>query len=78
MKEEKQVPKPAQDEAGEVLQKDFEFLPTGQHEYRQRGPYLVCLSCEVQHAVYIGMEKIMVGEDEQGRPILKTRKELGL
>ena len=55
---------------------DFSFVPAPNHEWRQKGPYLVCYSCEIQHAVWIGMDKIMVGVDEKGFPILKTRKEL--
>jgi len=61
------------DDEGEVLQKTYEFKPTGHCRYRQQGPYLVCVNCEIQHADYIGMERIMVGEDEQGLPILKLR-----
>jgi len=56
----------------EVMQKEFEFKAHG-CQYRQRGPYLVCISCEVQHAIYIGMEKIMVGEDTDGTPIIEKR-----
>ncbi len=56
---------------------DFTFIPKGSHEWKQRGPYLVCMSCEIQHAVWIGTEKIMVGMNKKG-PILKTRKELGM
>jgi hypothetical protein len=51
----------------------FKFVPEGRHTYRQQGGYLVCISCEIQHAVWIGMDKIMVGEDEKGNPILKKR-----
>ena len=50
---------------------DYTFVPKGNHEWRQRGPYLVCLSCELQHAVWIGVEKQMVGVDKKGQPILK-------
>ena len=57
---------------------DYVFLPQGTHTYRQAGPYLVCRSCEVQHASYIGMEKIMTGVTDKGEPILKKRKELGM
>lgn len=57
---------------------DFVFLPKDNHEWRQQGPYLCCKSCEVEHAVWIGVEKMLVGLDEKGQPILKTRKELGL
>lgn len=51
----------------------FTFNPTGYHEYRQMGPYLVCQSCEIQHAVWVGIDKILVGFDETNQPILKTR-----
>lgn len=57
---------------------DFVFIPKGGHEWRQRGPYLVCMSCEIQHATWIGTERIMVGIDKGGQPILKRRKELGM
>lgn len=52
---------------------EFVFTPKGVHNWRQEGPYAVCRSCEVEHAIWIGMEKIMVGIDEEGRPILKPR-----
>lgn len=64
------------DDLGEVLQKDYEFIPNAQCQYKQRGPYLVCVSCELQHATYIGMDRIMVGEDKDGKPILKARSKV--
>jgi hypothetical protein len=57
---------------------DYIFQPNGFHLYRQEGYYLVCRGCELVHAVYIGSEKIMVGQDEKGQPIIKSRKELGM
>lgn len=60
-------------EDGEILQKEYEFIPSALCKYKQRGPYLVCVSCELQHAQFIGMDKIMIGEDEHGKPILKNR-----
>ena len=57
---------------------DFVFLPKDNHEWRQQGPYLCCKSCEVEHAVWIGVEKMLTGLDEKGQPILKNRKELGM
>lgn len=57
---------------------DFTFIPKGNHLYRQEGPYLICKSCELGHATYIGMKVVMVGMDEQGQPIFKSRKELGI
>lgn len=65
---------------GEILdftKPDFSFQPKGRHEWRQQGPYLVCKSCDLEHAVWIGTEKMLVGIEENGNAILKTRKELG-
>ena len=49
----------------------FVFKPDEQHDWRQQGPYLVCKSCEIQHAVYVGMKKQLVGLDDRGQPILE-------
>lgn len=57
---------------------DYIFKPEGNHDWRQQGYYIVCKSCELQHASFIGSEKILVGHDEKGNPILKKRKEIGL
>lgn len=56
---------------------DFVFIPKN-HEWHQEGPYLICNGCALVHGVYIGMEKMMVGVEEDGKPILKSRKELGM
>lgn len=53
---------------------DFEFKPNEYHDWRQQGVYLVCKSCELTHAVYIGPNKLMVGINDKGQPILKDRK----
>lgn len=62
-------------EEGEVLRKEYEFIPSALCKYKQRGPYLICVSCEIQHATFIGMDKIMVGEDNDGKPIVRSRSE---
>lgn len=54
----------------------YTFKPNEVHEWRQQGPYLVCKSCELIHATYIGIKKILVGIDEKGKPILKARKSI--
>lgn len=42
------------------------------HTPRQRGPYLVCISCEYEHTLaYIGPFKKMVGINDKGEPIFK-------
>jgi hypothetical protein len=56
---------------------DFKFIPSGVHNYRQEGYYLICRSCELHHGIYIGPDKVMVGEKD-GQPILKKRKEVGM
>lgn len=58
-------------------QPSYTFTPSGRHTYRQEGAYLICKTCELHHAVFIGMDKLMVGEDEDGTPIIKNRKEVG-
>jgi len=58
----------------EIYEKpDFIFKPNEHHEWRQEGPYCICKSCELIHAVYIGMDKLLVGLDDQGRPLFKNR-----
>ena len=64
------------DEINETLdfsKPDFSFIPKGSHEWRQRGPYLVCKACDLEHATWIGMTKLMVGTKDNGDPILENR-----
>lgn len=65
----------SEEEMLDFTKPDYSFIPKGNHEYRQQGYYLVCKSCEIQHAVWIGPDRLMVGVDESGRPILKKRKD---
>ena len=63
-----------QNENEEILdfnKPDFQFIPKGNHEYRQMGPYLVCKSCDLEHAVFIGVDKQLIGFTEKGQPIVK-------
>ncbi|OFW53993.1 MAG: hypothetical protein A2163_07940 [Actinobacteria bacterium RBG_13_35_12] len=54
-------------------QPNFKFNPNEYHEWRQQGPYLVCRNCELIHAIYVGMDKLLVGLDSEGRPLFKKR-----
>ena len=65
-----------QPEENETLQEGYTFKPQGHHEYRQHGPYLVCKSCEIQHAIWIGIDKILVGFDEKGEAIVRKKKDV--
>lgn len=51
----------------------FVFKPEANHTFRQQGPYIICKSCEVTHAVWIGIEKVLVGFDQRGQPIIKKK-----
>lgn len=51
----------------------FEMKSLAGHEWKQQGPYLVCMSCELKHGHYIGMDKQLVGIDSEGKPILEDR-----
>lgn len=53
---------------------DFQFKPNENHDWRQKGFFLVCKSCELMHSVYIGNSKILIGLDEKGKPLFKNRK----
>lgn len=71
--DEEQKNNEALEEVLDFTKPNFSFIPKGSHQWKQHGPYLVCKSCDLDHAVYIGMEKIMIGLNEKGQPILKNR-----
>lgn len=52
---------------------DVVYFPQGRHVWRQQGPYCVCKECVLHHGVFIGMDMLMVGEDENGKPVLQKR-----
>jgi hypothetical protein len=41
------------------------------HQWIQRGPFLVCKSCPIEHGVYIGTDKQLVGLNDDGTPNLR-------
>lgn len=55
----------------EIRKRALEKAKNTRHIWRQRGHKLVCTSCEYQHSFYIGKNKVMVGERENGEPILE-------
>lgn len=60
-----------ENETMDFTKPDYVFIPNGIHTWRQRGPYLECKECDIHHAVFIGIHKLMVGVSEKGQPILK-------
>lgn len=65
--------KEVQPEERIFTKEETQLFPPGRHIWRQQGPYIVCRGCELHHGIYVGMDNIMVGEDENGKPILRAR-----
>lgn len=42
------------------------------HKWKQRGVYVYCTACEYEHGVYVGTDKILVGEKD-GKPIVVAK-----
>ena len=55
---------------------NMQVFPPGKHVWRQQGPYCICKECPLHHAIYIGVDKVMVGENKKGEPILKSKQEV--
>lgn len=72
MEEKKNEDKP-EEEILDFTKPDFDFVPKGVHEWRQQGYYIICKSCDLEHASWIGANQILVGIKESGLPILKVR-----
>jgi len=44
------------------------------HSPIQQGPFIICRSCDHQHTIaFIGTEKMLVGVEQNGEPIIKDR-----
>ncbi len=44
------------------------------HSPIQQGPFIICRSCDYQHTLaFIGMDKMLVGVEQNGDPIVKNR-----
>lgn len=43
------------------------------HRWKQQGPYIVCKSCDMAHAYHIGINKMLVGMNEEGYPLFAKR-----
>lgn len=44
------------------------------HTWRQKGFWLICKTCDHQHATWLGKDKVMIGEDDDGNPIIEDLK----
>jgi len=41
------------------------------HQWVQRGPFLACKSCPIEHGIYIGVDHQLIGLNDDGTPNLK-------
>lgn len=57
-------------------QPTYSFKPKESHDWRQEGFFLVCRSCELPHAVFVGSKKVLMGINDKGQPILENRKHI--
>jgi len=57
----------------EIRKGAIEKAKQATHRWRQRGFWLVCTSCDNNHAIWI-QGKEMIGENEDGTPILRELK----
>jgi hypothetical protein len=53
----------------ELKQEAVQKAKSADHVWRQKGVWLVCKSCENEHAMFIGTKKMLVGI-EDGKPKL--------
>lgn len=61
------------EQIAEIRKEAVEKAKSAKHRWRQRGFWLVCTSCENNHAIWI-QGKEMIGESESGEPILRALK----
>ncbi len=47
-------------------------LPARGHRWLQQGPFLICKSCPIEHSIFIGVNKRLVGYTDDNEPILKS------
>lgn len=57
---------------------DFTFTAKTTHNWKQRGYYLHCTSCDLQHGVFVGADRILTGINDAGEPILQARSQLNM
>ena len=76
-KDEEEEVRPLTSEGDIENHPSFKFIPKGHHEWKQNGYYIICQSCDLDHAIWIGRKHMLVGIREDGMPIIKSRAELG-
>lgn len=63
------------EQINEVRNAALEKARNTKHRIKQRGPYLVCTSCDYPHTLlHIGVNKRLTGIAKDGSPILEDLK----
>lgn len=70
--EEEQDPQLAPETQEVDLSKLIPFTNSG-HQWHQEGAYLICDSCMVRHAAFIGIDRVLKGFDEDGKMLIEKR-----
>lgn len=63
-----------QDQLEEIRQRAIEEAKEKKHNWRQKGNMIYCKSCDYPHGFYIPPEKMMVGIDKEGMPVIKDKR----
>ncbi len=63
----------SQDVVDEIRKQAVEKAKATRHEWRQKGIWVYCRSCDNEHGFYVGVKKQLVGVSEDGKPILIDR-----
>ncbi len=59
-----------QEAIDELRREAVEKTKRAKHEWRQRGSWVYCKSCEAEHGFFVGVGKMLVGLDADGNPKL--------
>lgn len=59
-----------EEQLAEIREKARQEYLSKKHKWRQRGVWVVCISCESEHAIHIGVKKMLRGIDDGGNPII--------
>lgn len=58
----------------EMRERAHEQARKATHEWKQRGPWIVCRVCPFEHGFRVQPHKRLVGISEDGTPILEDRE----
>jgi hypothetical protein len=56
----------------ELRKQAIEKAKKARHEWRQKGGWIVCRTCDFEHGFRVKSNQRLVGIDEEGKPIIKN------